>query len=96
MSNITLQIGGRSYTVACDEGEEGHIGDLGAMVAEKIQSMGAGGHNEPRQLLFAALLLADELHEARKTLASANPDSHAPRLEALASRLENIAAHLES
>lgn len=96
MSNITLQIGGRAYTVACDEGQEGHVSDLGTIVAEKIQSIGASGHNEVRQLLFAALMLADELHEARKALAAANPDSHAATLEALAGRLENIAAHLES
>ncbi len=64
MSNVTLHIGGRDYTVACAEGEEAHVASLGALIDEKIQAMGAG-HNEPRQLLFAALLLADELHDAK-------------------------------
>lgn len=99
MSNVTLQIGGRAYTVACAEGEEAHIQALGGMIADKVRSMGTAAQSEPRQLLFAALLLADELHEARTALASAQsaaaPDRHAPALEALATRLENIATHLE-
>lgn len=95
MSNVTLQIGGRAYTVACAEGEEAHIQALGAMIADKVRSMGTAAQSEPRQLLFAALLLADELHEARAALATANPEHYAPALEALAARLENIATHLE-
>ncbi|MDP3907181.1 cell division protein ZapA [Novosphingobium sp.] len=99
MTNVTLQIGGRAYTVACDDGEEDHIRMLGATIADKVQSMGSAGQSEPRQLLFAALVLADELHEARAALAdalaAASPDRDAPALEALASRLENIASHLE-
>lgn len=95
MSNVTLQIGGRAYTVACADGEEGHIQALGATIADKVQSLGTAGQSEPRLLLFAALMLADELHEARTALAAANPHSHAPALEALAARLENIATQLE-
>ena len=92
MSNITLQIGGRSYTVACDEGQEAHIQDLGRLIADKVDGMGT--MSEPRQLLFAALLLADELHEARQS-AAAQPKLDPARLESLAQRLENCAAALE-
>jgi hypothetical protein len=43
----------------------GHV-DLGSMVDTKAREAGgsAGGLNESRQLLFAALLLADQLNEA--------------------------------
>jgi cell division protein ZapA len=85
--------------VACAEGEEGHVSGLGEMINAKVQAMG-GGHNETRQLLFAALLLADELHEARHRGAAAapapQPDLHADALEAIAARLENCASALES
>jgi cell division protein ZapA len=101
MSNVTLHIGGRDYTVACAEGEEAHVAELGLLIDDKIQAMGAG-HNEPRQLLFAALLLADELHEAKHRSAIAAPaalapqlDLHADTLEALATRLENCVSALE-
>ncbi|MBK6801369.1 cell division protein ZapA [Novosphingobium sp.] len=93
MSNVTLRIGGRSYTVACAEGEEQHVLGLGRLIADKVDEMG-GTHSEPRQLLFAALLLADELHEARQRVAT-RPEIDPARLEALAARLENCASALE-
>ncbi len=101
MSNVSLQIGGRSYSVACAAGEEDHVARLGRLIDQKVQSMG-GGHTEVRQLLFAALILADELHEARSGHAPAPapeappaaPD-HSAALEAIAQRLEKCATALE-
>lgn len=103
MSNVSLSIGGRDYAVACAAGEEDHVRGLGALIDGKLRDMGgAGGQSESRQLLFASLLLADELHElkhrgggaAPAQAASANQASH-ERLEAIAANLEKIAAHLE-
>lgn len=65
MSNVALLVGGRSYTVNCAPGEEDHIAELGAMIDAKLASMGATGQNETRNLLFAALLLADEVYELK-------------------------------
>lgn len=94
MSDVALSIGGRSYRVACADGEEAHLQRLGAMIDEKLATMGpAANQNEARALLFAALLLADEAFEAKQPKAG-EPD-FAPQLESLAARLENIAAHLE-
>ncbi|MFC0590853.1 cell division protein ZapA [Novosphingobium aquiterrae] len=98
MSDVTLQIGGRAYTVACAAGEEQHVAALGRTIAEKVEQMGTG-HSEARQLLFAALLLADELHEARGNRAPAGmtaPDRSADQLDAIADRLEKIALSLEA
>lgn len=119
MSNVALSVGGRSYTVNCAPGEEEHITELGAMIDAKLTSMGAAGQNETRNLLFAALLLADEVFELKSggpvaaaapspvadELPYATPDPlpyDAPilaidpeRLEGIANRLENLAAHLE-
>ncbi|MBS0481016.1 MAG: cell division protein ZapA [Proteobacteria bacterium] len=95
MSNLTLQIGGRAYTVACAEGEEAHVSALGRMIAGKVEQIGTG-QSEARQLLFAALILADELHEARSRTAPAGPaPDQAEALEAIAARLEKYAAALE-
>ncbi len=102
MSNISLQIGGRSYSVACAAGEEEHIARLGGLVDQKVQTLGSG-LNEVRQLLFAALILADELHEARQGIAPAPAPAPAPAapdhsaaLEAIAERLEKCALALEA
>ena len=100
MSNVTLTIGGRFYTVACAEGEEAHIEALGRIIDGKLHDMpNLSGQSEARTLLFAALLLADELHEQRSgaapPAAAADPQA-AETLESLAERLESLAGHLES
>jgi len=97
MSNVTLQIGGRSYIVACAAGEEAHVERLGQLIDGKARELGPSSHNEVRLLLFAALVLADDLHEARGNAAPAalaGPD-HTETLEKLADRLENYANSLE-
>ena len=100
MSNVTLTIGGRTYAVACAQGEEEHIAGLGRMIDAKVSGITAtGGTSEIRMLLFAALLLADDLHEATRATVG-NPassgNSAAKRLDQLAARLENLASHLEA
>lgn len=111
MTNITLTIGGRPYTVSAPDGEESHIEMLGRMVAERVARGGGGpGQSETRMLLFAALMLADELHELHRQLPPppdpAQPAEPAPaidpgpaaevisRIETLAARVEALAAHL--
>ena len=100
MSNVTLQIGGRKYTVACQDGEEAHIARLGRHVDAKLAEMGGGaGQSESRSLLFATLLLADEVFELKGQAGGANTGesatSPAPALEALAERMEKLAEALE-
>lgn len=98
MSNVTLHIGGRTYTVACAAGEEDHVAGLGRLIDQKLHSMGnMAAQSESRQLLFAALLLADEVDEAKRgrtPSAAPAPGLDPDRLEALADRLERCAAAL--
>lgn len=103
MSNINLHIGGRTFTVACAAGQEEHIARLGkAIDAKLVAAGGVAGQNEARMLLFAALLLADELHDIRNNGAvpvvppPAEDPKLAERLENLASALEKCALHLET
>ncbi len=102
MSNVDLRIGGRSYTVACAAGEEAHLAALGQTIDDKLAALGMAGQSETRQLLFAALMLADEVDEARKSGSPApsppplSSDALPGQLEAIAERLEACAAHLES
>ena len=93
MPQVTLKVGGRSHQLACRDGEEGHLQALAAMVdAKAVEAARAvGSANETRQLLLAALLLADELSGA----GSRSADMLASSLEQLAERMESIAARLE-
>ena len=101
MSDVTLSVGGRNYTVACADGQEEHVQRLAGVIDGKLGTMGANlSSQEAKNLLFAALLLADELDEAKKdTAPPAEPDFDADRLagqlERMATALENAASTLE-
>ena len=103
MSNVTLEIGGRSFSVASADGEEQHVATLGRMIDDKLRAMGgAAGQSESRMMLFAALLLADEIHEMKARGGVPLPADDAPELERIArgiedaaTRVTNLAAALE-
>ncbi|MEH6789572.1 cell division protein ZapA [Parasphingorhabdus sp.] len=107
MAQMKLEIGGRSFMVSCQDGEEAHLTRLAAMVDGKARESGdPAGLNESRMLLFTSLLLADELHSARtgngEPAEPAQPAGPDPRdeqaiaaLEKLADRAEQLANSLE-
>lgn len=103
---IDISIAGRTYQVACREGEEDNLRAAARLVDGKSREAlaGLGTLSEARQFLFASLLLADQLIENRPETASAvvpqepsGPDPEAVRrAEVLAARLESLAAALEN
>lgn len=96
MSNVDLSIGGREFKVSCSPGEEGHIAALGQMIDSKVTGMGMAGQSEGRMLLFASLLLADEVHEKQGRVDGAtDAPLRAADSPELAEKLETIAAVLE-
>jgi len=109
MSQVTLTIGGNSHRVSCADGEEAHIIKLGAMIDAKLQAMGGNrSAQQAENLLFAALLLADDLHEAKQVPTPNAPPAVpaakaresvpniAPMLDQLAESLELCADKLEA
>jgi len=103
VSNVTLEIGGRQFSVASADGEEEHVVKLGQMIDAKLRAMGgASGQSESRMMLFAALLLADEIHEIKARGGapvvedpSVDLDRVAQAIDGAADRIENIAMILE-
>jgi cell division protein ZapA len=100
---VDLSIAGRTYQVACREGEEENLRSAARLVDGKSREAlaGLGTLSEARQFLFAALLLADQIIEKRPEAAAppppAGPDPELVRsAEALAARLESLATALES
>ena len=63
MAEIDVFIAGRAYKVACRDGEEDSLRKAAALVDAKSREAlaGLGTLSEARQLLFASLLLADEM-----------------------------------
>ena len=98
MAEVEINIAGRQYRVACRDGEEDNLRSAAALVDNKSREAlaGLGTLSEARQLLFAGLLLADQLIEKKNADPSAPPlDRSAEQAEALALRLERLAEVLE-
>jgi cell division protein ZapA len=101
MAQVTLDIAGRRYEMTVREGQESHFQDLAAIVDAKVRAVSGavGTINESRQLLMAALLLADEIGGAAPTPAAPAPaetdGAIAGQINSLAERLEKLAQTLE-
>ena len=103
MANIDIEVAGRRYNVACRDGEEEHLHSVAAEVDRRANDATAalGSLSETRQLLFAALLIADEMKEVRSGAGLPDPVPPPPdpavaqALERLAARMESLADSLE-
>jgi cell division protein ZapA len=86
MPQVTVTIAGRSYRMACGEGEETHLEGLAALYDGKIQEMrGSFGEiGDMRLHVMAALTLADELAETRRRMAALEQEMAALRTLAAA------------
>src|SRR5215471_14439012 len=111
MQQVDIVVNGHAYAVACDEGQEDHLGRLGAFIDGKVRELvaSAGQVGEARLILMAALVVADELTDALSKLASRDEDraaleqSSASEREAwnrtserAAETLENAASRIEA
>ena len=65
---VMVNIGGRSFRLACNPGEEQHLLTLAKFVDGKIGEMHSSFRDmgELRIVVMAALAIADELFEARR------------------------------
>lgn len=104
---VDLTIAGRTYQVACREGEEDSLRAAARLVDGKSREAlaGLGTLSEARQFLFASLLLADQLVDDKPQAAAAAVAPPPParldpalilRAESLADRLESLAMTLEN
>lgn len=79
MPNVEIEIGGRSFEVACQEGEEHYLLSAARMLDTEASTLAGqiGRLTESRMLLMAGLMLADKtagvedrLREAEEKLAA--------------------------
>jgi len=72
MPQVTVTIAGKTYRMACAEGEEGHLEGLAASYDARIREMHGtfGEIGDLRLHVMAALAQADELHETKRRVAA--------------------------
>ena len=66
MPLVNVLVNGRAYTVACDDGEEDHVRELGQFLDKRVRELSGsvGQVGDARLLIMAGLVVADELAEA--------------------------------
>lgn len=103
MAQLNININGRPYAVGCEDGQEAHLSELAKIFDRQVRQVSEdmGQLGETRLFLMGALLLADELMDAKARLPAVQAElarlqSDNARLEArAAAALEKAAAKIE-
>ncbi|ABC21884.1 cell division protein ZapA [Rhodospirillum rubrum] len=108
MATVSVTINGKTYRIACDDGQEAHLGRLGKYIDQRCkQLIGSVGHiNEGLLLVMVSLLVADELSDVSGELAElrsalgidGGEDGPSPRERAeerVAAAIETVARRVE-
>lgn len=100
MAQVVVTINGRSYRIACEDGQEEHLKHLSGYVSEKVKELvsAVGQIGDTRLLVMASLLIADELSDARSDVVETRQELDRIQSEAedvLAGRLDNLASRID-
>ncbi len=78
MAEVNLNIHGRDYGIACDDGQESRVMEVGNYVDSRVRGIASAGaaSNENHLLVLTALVLADEVRELKDNIQTVQ--SHAP------------------
>jgi len=70
MAQVKVVVNGRSFRMGCRDGEEGRVRDLAAEIDGHVQRIKGGSKavQDERLFLMAALMMADQLWEAREEI----------------------------
>jgi cell division protein ZapA len=101
MGQVAVTIDGKSYRMACDDGQEDHLTALATYFDSKVQDMRAsfGEIGDMRLAVMASITLADEVSELKRKLSAGDAALDAARqtiaaVEQTAERVERIARTL--
>ena len=66
MPLVNVSLNGRTYAVACDEGEEDRLRELGEFLDNRVRELSSqvGQVGDARLLVMAGLMVADELADS--------------------------------
>ncbi|HYH17350.1 MAG TPA: cell division protein ZapA [Azospirillum sp.] len=109
MARVEIEINGRPYQLACEDGQESRIRELAAYVDGRLKQVTGGGRSgsDTMMLVATCLVLADELSDALTGRAAPAPRvgpspeevaaeaAAVATVEAITRRIEEVAARLE-
>lgn len=80
MGQITIALNGRSYRLACGDGEETRLTELAAYVSQRVSELANefSQVGDDRLIVMAALMITDELFDAREALQQLPPGAIRP------------------
>ena len=107
MAHVNVTINGRSYQLACDDGQEAHLTRLARYMDKRAQELTAAvGHvNESLLLVMTGLVMADELSDVYGELealrggrggSEAASGARARAEETVAARLDAVSGRIEA
>jgi cell division protein ZapA len=102
MAQVNLTVNGRIYRMACEDGEEEHVEELGRRFNAAVDELrGALGEiGDQRLMVMAGILMTDRLNDAERRLALADEavktqrDSRADTAMRLEAREQDFAESL--
>jgi cell division protein ZapA len=70
MAQVTVNIDGKAYRMACEEGQEAHLTELAEKFDRYVSHLKSqfGEIGDLRLTVMAGILVMDELHEVRRKL----------------------------
>ncbi len=70
MAQVNVTIGGRTYRMACDDGQEEHLMKLARDLDQKISHLreAFGEVGDTRLTVMAAIMISDELSETKRRI----------------------------
>ena len=70
MGEVNITIGGRSFKLGCDDGEERHLLQLAEHLGKHVENLRAtiGKTGDEQLFLMAGLMVCDELWDSRDAL----------------------------
>lgn len=76
MAEVLIKINGKNYRMACEEGEQDRVMNLGERFNSCINDLKEkfGGIDSERLIIMAAMIITDQLYEAEQKLEDGNAE----------------------
>ncbi|MDG2244676.1 MAG: cell division protein ZapA [Rhodospirillaceae bacterium] len=102
MAQVSITLRGRSYQIACEDGQEAHLSSLGRHLDERATKLmeSTGPVSDSMLLVMVSLLIADELSDAAGELEnlrrSGKGDARVEAEEAVVNAIDSLASRIDS